>query len=72
LRSWPEWVKGYGEVRRRLSRGLGHLLENMLPAALAEARQSGRGYARAAEVLGAASRRMLEDEKGESLVESVG
>jgi len=55
-------VKGYGEVRRRLSRGLERLLDELLPAAVASARESGGGYARAAQSVGAARRRMLEDE----------
>jgi indolepyruvate ferredoxin oxidoreductase beta subunit len=56
-------VKGYGEVRRRLSRGLVHVLDEVLPAALAACRDSGTGWARAAEAVRAARRRLLEDER---------
>ncbi len=55
-------VKGYGEVRRRLSRGLAQILDETLPAATEEARRSGQGYARAAQLVTAASRRSLDDE----------
>src|SRR5207247_3269086 len=55
-------VKGYGEVRRRLSRGLERLLDELLPAAVAAARESGEGYTGAAKVVRDARRRMLEDE----------
>ncbi|PWU18415.1 MAG: hypothetical protein C5B48_14755, partial [Candidatus Rokuibacteriota bacterium] len=39
-------IKGYGEVRRRLSRALEHVLDT-LPTALARDRDVGNGYARA-------------------------
>ncbi len=55
-------VKGYGEVRRRLSRGLERLLDELLPAAVAGAREAGQGYACAAQTVRDARRRMLEDE----------
>ena len=55
-------VKGYGDVRRRLARGLERLLDEVLPTAVAEARRSGSGYATAARTVRGARRRILEDE----------
>jgi hypothetical protein len=55
-------VKGYGDVRRRLARGLERLLDEVLPAAVAEARGSGAGYTTAAHAMRDARRRILEDE----------
>ncbi len=55
-------VKGYGEVRRRLSQALERLLDELVPAAVAADRESGQGYARAARSVQDARRRMLEDE----------
>ena len=40
-------VKGYGEVRRRLSAGFERLLDEVLAPALARDREQGQGYARA-------------------------
>ena len=57
-------VKGYGEVRRRLSAGFERCLEEILAPELARDREQGEGYARAAARVQAARRRMLEDEKG--------
>ncbi len=57
-------VKGYGEVRRRLSAGFERLLDEVLAPALARDREEGQGYARAAARVRAARQRMLEDEKG--------
>jgi len=53
-------VKGYGEVRRRLSRGLERLLDELLPPAMARARAS--EAAAGASMVRDAGRRMLEDE----------
>ncbi|HET7296247.1 MAG TPA: indolepyruvate oxidoreductase subunit beta family protein [Gemmatimonadales bacterium] len=55
-------VKGYGEVRRRLSRQLERVLDELVPAAVAAERESGQGYGRAARSVQDARRRMLEDE----------
>jgi indolepyruvate ferredoxin oxidoreductase beta subunit len=57
-------VKGYGEVRRRLSAGFERLLDEVLAPALARDREQGQGYARAGARVRAARQRMLEDEKG--------
>ncbi len=57
-------VKGYGEVRRRLSRGLRRILDEVVVTAVSRDRESGQGYARAVEAVRDARRRMLEDEKG--------
>jgi indolepyruvate ferredoxin oxidoreductase beta subunit len=57
-------VKGYGEVRRRLSAGLERFLDEVLAPAVARDRADGHGYARATGVARDARRRMLEDEKG--------
>jgi len=57
-------VKGYGEVRRRLSAGFVRLLDEVLAPALARDQEEGQGYARATASVRAARQRMLEDEKG--------
>ena len=54
-------VKGYGEVRRRLSRGLERILAELLPSAVKDAQATGQ-RGRAASVVRDATRRMLEDE----------
>lgn len=56
-------VKGYGEVRRRLSRGLARCLDE-LGTIVAGDRAAGRGYARAIGAVRDARRRMLEDDTG--------
>jgi len=55
-------VKGYGDVRRRLARGLDRLLDEMLPAAIADARETAAGYGTAARAVRDVRRRILEDE----------
>jgi hypothetical protein len=55
-------VKGYGEVRRRLARALERLLDEFLPTVVAGARETGQGYARAAQAVRDARQRILEDE----------
>ena len=55
-------VKGYGDVRRRLARGLGRLLDGMLPAAIAEARESATGYRKAVGAVRDLRQRILEDD----------
>ena len=54
-------VKGYGEVRRRLSRGLERVLDELLPSAMESARGAGQP-AQATRAVRSAGRRMLEDE----------
>jgi indolepyruvate ferredoxin oxidoreductase, beta subunit len=62
-------VKGYGEVRRRLARALERLLDESVPAAVAGARASGQGYARAAQIIQDARQRILQDENaGDALL----
>jgi indolepyruvate ferredoxin oxidoreductase, beta subunit len=55
-------VKGYGDVRRRLARGLERLLDEMLPAAIAEARESATGYRKAVGAVRDLRQRILEDD----------
>jgi indolepyruvate ferredoxin oxidoreductase beta subunit len=55
-------LKGYGEVRRRLTRVLERLLGEVLPGAVAGAREAGQGYGRAAQAVRDARLSMLEDE----------
>jgi indolepyruvate ferredoxin oxidoreductase, beta subunit len=54
-------VKGYGEVRRRLSRGLARVLDEVVTPFLA-GREDGESYARAISAVRDARRRMLEEE----------
>jgi len=56
-------VKGYGDVRRRLSRGFERLLDEALAPALARDRREGAGYARSTEVVRRARMRLLESEQ---------
>jgi indolepyruvate ferredoxin oxidoreductase beta subunit len=56
-------VKGYGEVRRRLARALDRLLDEVVPGAVASARESGPGYAQAAQIVRDARQRILEDDR---------
>lgn len=56
-------VKGYGEVRRRLSRGLARVLDEVVTPVLAR-REDGEGYARAISAVRDARRRLLEEESG--------
>jgi len=57
-------VRGYGQVRRRLSHAFERLLDEVLAPAVARDRAEGRGYARAAEAVRAVRLRLLEDERG--------
>ena len=57
-------VKGYGEVRRRLSAAFERFLGEVLAPAVARDRAEGGGYARATEIVRGARRRMLEDDTG--------
>jgi hypothetical protein len=63
-RSFAAEVKGYGEVRRRLSRALERVLDEVLAPAMARDRDGGRGYARATAIVREARRRLLEEDKG--------
>jgi hypothetical protein len=49
-------------VRRRLARTLERLLDELMPGAVASARESGQGYVRAAQIVRDARQRILEDE----------
>jgi indolepyruvate ferredoxin oxidoreductase beta subunit len=60
-------VKGYGEVRRRLSRALECLLDQAVPA-VASAQEEGRGSAGAAQAIREARQRLLEDENAVDLL----
>src|SRR5205085_7236069 len=66
-------VKGYGEVRRRLSGGLARFLDEVLPPALARARADETGYAGVTDLARRTRHRMLEDEHGpeSSVLEAV-
>jgi len=55
-------VKGYGDVRRRLARGLDHLLADVLPPTIAHARNAAAGYTTAARAVREIRGRILEDE----------
>jgi ribosomal 50S subunit-associated protein YjgA (DUF615 family) len=55
-------VKGYGDVRRRLARGLERLVDEVLPSAIAEARESATGYGKAVHAMRDLRHRILEDE----------
>jgi len=55
-------VKGYGDVRRRLARGLDHLLADVLPTTIAHARNAAAGYTTAARAVREIRGRILEDE----------
>jgi len=57
-------VRGYGEVRRRLSGAFTRFLDEILAPAVARDRAAGTGYARAREVVSESRERLLADEKG--------
>lgn len=57
-------VRGYGEVRRRLSGAFTRFLDEILPSALARDRAAGKGYARARDIVGETREKLLADEKG--------
>jgi indolepyruvate ferredoxin oxidoreductase beta subunit len=57
-------VRGYGEVRRRLSGAVAHLLDEVVRPAIEADRRAGQGFDRAAAVVREARQRMLADEKG--------
>jgi indolepyruvate ferredoxin oxidoreductase beta subunit len=57
-------VRGYGEVRRRLSSAFTRFLDEILAPAVARDRAAGKGYARAREIVGETREKLLADEKG--------
>jgi indolepyruvate ferredoxin oxidoreductase beta subunit len=57
-------VRGYGEVRRRLSGAFTRFLDEILAPAVARDRAAGNGYTRAREIVGETREKLLADEKG--------
>ena len=57
-------VRGYGEVRRRLSAAFVRVLDDILAPAVARDREQGAGYVRSREVMRSARQKLLADEKG--------
>jgi indolepyruvate ferredoxin oxidoreductase, beta subunit len=57
-------VRGYGEVRRRLSGAFTRFLDEILSPAVARDRAAGKGYARAREIVSETRQKLLADEKG--------
>lgn len=57
-------VRGYGEVRRRLSAAFLRCLDDILAPAVARDRAAGAGYARASAVVRNTREKLLADEKG--------
>jgi hypothetical protein len=57
-------VRGYGEVRRRLSSAFVRVLDDILAPAVARDREQGAGYARSRDVVRSAREKLLSDEKG--------
>ena len=57
-------VRGYGEVRRRLSAAFVRVLDDILAPAVARDREQGAGYARSRDVVRGARQKLLADEKG--------
>jgi indolepyruvate ferredoxin oxidoreductase beta subunit len=60
-------VKGYGEVRRRLSGALERFLDDTVRPAIEADRRAGAGFARSAEIVRAGRARLLADENASSL-----
>ena len=61
-------VKGYGEVRRRLSRTLERFLDEVARPAIEADRRAGQGFSGSADLVRESLRRMLADEKGSDAV----
>jgi indolepyruvate ferredoxin oxidoreductase beta subunit len=61
-------VKGYGEVRRRLSRTLERFLDEVARPAIEADRRAGQGFSGSAGLVRESLRRMLADEKGSDAV----
>jgi indolepyruvate ferredoxin oxidoreductase beta subunit len=59
-------VRGYGEVRRRLSAAFVRLLDEGLAPAVARDRAAGAGFERARRLMAEGRRRLLEDEKADT------
>ena len=59
-------VRGYGEVRRRLSAAFVRLLDEGLAPAVARDRAAGGGFARSRRLVAEGRRRLLEDEKADT------
>jgi indolepyruvate ferredoxin oxidoreductase beta subunit len=57
-------VRGYGEVRRRLSAAFVRFLDDILAPAVARDRAAGAGFARARTVVKTTREKLLADEKG--------
>ena len=57
-------VRGYGEVRRRLSGAFTRFLDEILSPAVARDRAAGKGYARARDIVNETREKLLADEKG--------
>ena len=57
-------VRGYGDVRRRMTAAFERFLDEILAPAVARDRADGQGYAHATAIARAARGRMLEDEHG--------
>src|SRR5262249_35812194 len=57
-------VRGYGEVRRRLSAAFVRVLDDILAPCVARDRAARAGYARAREAVRSAKQKLLADEKG--------
>jgi indolepyruvate ferredoxin oxidoreductase beta subunit len=57
-------VKGYGEVRRRLSGALARFLDETARPAIEADRREGAGFARSTDLIRAGRLRLLSDEKG--------
>jgi hypothetical protein len=57
-------VRGYGEVRRRLSGAFTRFLDEILAPAVARDRAAGKGYRRAREIVRETREKLLADEKG--------
>jgi indolepyruvate ferredoxin oxidoreductase, beta subunit len=57
-------VRGYGEVRRRLSGAFTRFLGEILSPAVARDRAAGKGYARARDIVSETREKLLADEKG--------
>jgi indolepyruvate ferredoxin oxidoreductase beta subunit len=60
-------VKGYGEVRRRLSGALERFLDDTVRPALEADRRAGAGFTRSTEIVRAGRERLLADENASSL-----
>jgi hypothetical protein len=60
-------VKGYGEVRRRLSGALARFLDETVRPAIEADRRAGSGFARSTEIVRSGRLHLLTDEKASAL-----